>query len=62
MPELREKGKPFGNYHWTIDENGLNTTLGMILDMKEPGDMLPTNLTKALYAWAREKGYAPKKE
>lgn len=62
MSELREKGKPFGDYHWTIDEKGLNTTLGEILDMKEPGDVVPTTLTKKLYAWAREKGYAPKKE
>ncbi len=30
--------------------------------MKEPSDVVPTALTKKLYAWAREKGYAPKKE
>ncbi len=23
MSELREKGKPFGDYHWTMDEKGL---------------------------------------
>ncbi len=62
MSELREKGKPFGDYHWTIDEEGLNTTLGEILDMKEPGDVVPTALTKKLYSWAKEKGYASKKE
>jgi hypothetical protein len=62
MSKLREKGKPFGDYHWTIDEKGLNTTLGDILGMKEPGDVVSTTLTKKLYQRAREKGYAPKKE
>jgi hypothetical protein len=62
ISEFKEKGKPFGNYHWTIDERGLNTTLGEILDMKEPGDVVPTSLTKKLYEWAKEKGYALKKE
>ncbi len=62
MSELREKGKPFGDYHWTTAEKGLNTTLREILDMKEPGDVVPTQVTKLLYEWARTNGYAPKKK
>ncbi len=62
MSELREKGTPFGGYKWTIDEQGLNTTLGEIIGLKEPGSVVPTTITKALWNWAREKGYAPKKK
>ncbi len=62
ISELREKGKPFGDYHRTIDEKGLNTTLGEILDMKEAGEVVPTNLMKKLYSWAKDKVYALKKE
>ncbi len=62
MSELREKGTPFGGYKWTIDEQGLNTTLGEIIGLKESGSVVPTAVTKALWNWAREKGYAPKKK
>ncbi len=62
MQAFKEKVNPFGGYHWTLDEKGLNTKFGDIIGMKEAGDIVPTTVTKALWGWAREHGYAPKKK
>lgn len=59
----KNKKGNFGGYHWTVDKKGLNTTLASILNIEvaDETEIVPTEMTKKLWDWARAKKYAPMK-